>query len=312
MVPFLSSALAEKWVLAKKGWVRQSFWGAITGTPQGLASLSRHAKIAAVILVVLLIAALCFPVTLRVGGKAEAVPEYEYFAFAEMDGIVEQVLVKEGDLVKKGQVLATLREQEIDYKIREAKRLRESYRAEMEILRNLGAETPSKLAESKLVAIKALRAQQDLDFLTWQRQFLSIRSPVDGLVLSKKVESLVGKKFKAGDPFCKIAPPDVLMVEIFVKESDISFVKDGQKSQVFFNYQPNEAENLEVKSISPISEPVERMGGIFRVRASFEHQPKAIKPGMQGTAHIDAGTASLWFVLTRRLFTRIHEALLFF
>jgi multidrug efflux pump subunit AcrA (membrane-fusion protein) len=182
----------------------------------------------------------------------------------------------------------------------------------MEILRNLGAETPSKLAESKLVAIKALRAQQDLDFLTWQRQFLSIRSPVDGLVLSKKVESLVGKKFKAGDPFCKIAPPDVLMVEIFVKESDISFVKDGQKSQVFFNYQPNEAENLEVKSISPISEPVERMGGIFRVRASFEHQPKAIKPGMQGTAHIDAGTASLWFVLTRRLFTRIHEALLFF
>lgn len=312
MVPFLSSALAEKWILAKKGWVRQSFWGAITGMPQGIASWSRQVKIGAVLLVAILIGTLCFPVTLRVGGKAEAVPEYEYFAFAEVDGIVDQVLVKEGDFVKKGQVLATLREQEIDYKIREAKRLRESYRAEMEILRNLGAENPSKLAESKLVAIKALRAQQDLDFLNWQRQFLSIRSPVDGVVLTKKVESLVGKKFKAGDAFCKIAPPDVLVVEIFVKESDISFVKDGQKSQVFFNYQPNEAENLVVKSISPISEPMERMGGIFRVRASFAHQPKAIKPGMQGTAHIDAGTASLWFVLTRRLFTRIHEALLFF
>jgi multidrug efflux pump subunit AcrA (membrane-fusion protein) len=312
MVPFLSSALAEKWILAKKGWIRQSFWAAITGPPKGLGFASQRVKIGAGLVVVIVIAALCFPVTLRLGGKAEAVPEYEYFAFAEMDGIVDQVLVKEGDLVKKGQVLATLREQEIDYKIREAQRLRESYQAETEILRNMGAENPAKLAESKLVAIKALRAQQDLDFLNWQRQFLSIRSPVDGAVLTKKVETLVGKKFKAGDPFCKVAPPDVLMVEILVRESDISFVKDGQKGQVFFNYQPNEAENLVVTSISPMSEPMERMGGIFRVRASFAVQPKGIKPGMQGTAHIDAGSASLWFVLTRRIVTRVNEAFLLF
>ena len=312
MMPFLSSALAEKWMLAKKSSVRKSFWAAITGSPKGVRGFSFYTKVGFAFLLVVLIAALCLPVTLRVGGKAEAVPEYEYFAFAEMDGIVEQVLVKEGDLVNKGAELATLQEQEIDYKIREARRLVESYRAETAILRNMGAEDPAKLAESKLVAIKALRAQQDLDFLNWQRQFLSIKSPRDGVVLTKKVESLVGKKFKAGDPFCKIAPPDVLMVEIFVRESDISFVKDGQSSQVYFNFQPNEALDLKVQSISPISEPMERMGGIFRVRASFAVQPKGIKPGMQGIAHIDAGEASLWFVVTRRLATKINEALLLF
>jgi multidrug resistance efflux pump len=312
MLPFFASALTEKWMLAKDPKVRSSFFEAISASgaeKTGLRrSLKRKLALGAAVMVFV---AMFFPVTLTVGGRADVAPDYEYFAYIQMDGIVDKVLVKEGDSVKKDQPLADLEAKEIDYKIREAKRLLESYKAEMEILRNLGAENPMKLAESQLVAIKSLRAKQELDFLNWQRQFLTVRAPVDGVMLTKKVESLIGKKFKAGEAFCKVAPHDVLVAEIFVRESDISFVRNNQSGEVYFNFQPQKAHKLKVTSISPTAETLERLGSVFRVRANFMGQLSDIKPGMQGIAHIDTERVSLWFMLTRRIRTKINEILLY-
>jgi hypothetical protein len=131
-------------------------------------------------------------------------------------------------------------------------------------------------------------------------------------VLTKKIESLVGKRFKAGEPFCKIAPRDTLLTEIFVREDDISYVKEGQTGEVFFNVQPNVAHAVKVKTIAPVSEPLERVGGVFRVRGIFDKQPPELRPGMTGTAHISTQRKPLWFVLTRRIRSKINEALLHF
>lgn len=313
MVPFFSSALAEKWVLHKKPFMRKTLFPGASGRQRIFEKLGPYGKAMLLIVpIVLIIVGFSIPVTLTVGGKAELAPQREYYAFVEMDGIVDKVLTKEGDLVKNGQLLAVMGDKEIDYKIREAKRSRESYRAEMEILRRLGAENPSKLAESQLVALKIQRAQQDLDFLNWQRGFLNIKSPVEGVVLTKKVESLIGKKFKAGEPFCKLAPHKALLVEIFVRESDVAFVKEGQSGEVFLNYEPKTARKVVVTRVSPMSETMEKTGAVFRVKADFTNSPAESKPGMQGIAHIDAGRASLWFVVTRRIATKLNEILLVF
>jgi multidrug efflux pump subunit AcrA (membrane-fusion protein) len=310
MVPFFSSALAEKWVMAKRPRTRALFMAALSGASGPLKASSVRTRVGmAVGLAVLVLCVFLMPVTLTVGGKAEVAPDYEYCAFVEMDGIVDKVLTREGDSVKKDQVLAELQENEIDYKIREAKRLQESYKAEVEILRNMAAENPAKLAESQLVAIKGLRAKQELDFLNWQRNFLSVKSPVDGTILTKKLESLIGKKFKAGEPFCKVAPHDVLVAEVFIRESDIAYVAKGQPGEIFFNYQPSQGTKFVVKTVSPVSETLERVGSVFRVRGDFVGQPGGMKPGMQGTAHIDTQRASLFFVLTRRLRTKMNELL---
>ncbi|MBI4963400.1 MAG: efflux RND transporter periplasmic adaptor subunit [Desulfomonile tiedjei] len=313
MLPFLASALTEKWMLAKDPKVRRAFFKTISaaGAEEAASRLSLKKKLALVAAVLLLLA-MFVPVTLTVGGRADVAPDYEYFAYVQMDGIVDKVSAKEGDSVKKDQPLAELEAKEIDYKIREAKRLLESYKTEMEILRNLGAENPMKLAESQLVAIKSLRAKQELDFLNWQRQFLTIRAPVDGVILTKKAESLLGKKFKAGEPFCKIAPHDVMVAEVFVRESDISFVAVNQPGEVYFNFQPDRAHKFRVVSISPISETLERAGSVFRVRANFLGQLSDIKPGMQGIAHIDTDRVSMWFMLTRRIRARLNEVFLYF
>ncbi len=311
MAPFFASTFAEKWVLAKDYRVRNSYFQALTGPDEEHRKLTRRVK-AYVLggLIACTIIGLALPVTLTVGGRVEAVPTLEYFAFVQVDGIVDKVMVQEGTEVKRDQAVASLEPKEIDYKIREAKRLMESYKAEMDVLRNMGAENPAKLAESQLVAIKSLRAQNEIDFLNWQKQFVLVRSPVDGVVLTKRIEALVGKRFKAGESFCKIAPKDELEAEVFVRESDISFMQPDQTGEAFFNFQPDRPFPVKVKRISPASESLERMGNVYRVRVALLQKTPELKPGMLGIAHIDTIRASLWFVATRRIKTRISEFLL--
>ncbi|MBI5248734.1 MAG: efflux RND transporter periplasmic adaptor subunit [Desulfomonile tiedjei] len=308
MVPFFSSALAQKWLLANDSRARKSFLAALSSESASDDRRKRRfrAKIIAAAFIFAL-AALCYPFTLTVGGKAEVVPEHEYIAFVEIEGIVQTVFAREGESVKKDQKLAELEAKEIDYKIRESRRSLKAYEAEMEILRSMGAENPLKLAESRLVAIKGLRARQDLEFLDWQREFLNIKSPIDGIVLTKKVETLVGKRFKAGEPFCRVAPYANLEADVFIRESDIGYIEKNQTGDVYFNYRPDQAYKLRVKTISPKSESMERLGAVFRVRAELSERPSEIKPGMLGIAHIDTKRESLWFILTRRIRIKLNE-----
>jgi multidrug resistance efflux pump len=311
MAPFFSSALAEKWVLAKNPWVRNSYFNAVSGVSEDRRKSVRRTKALVLLgLLVCIVIGLSLPITLTIGGRIEAAPEREYFAFVQVDGIVDTVSVQEGQVVKRDQVVASLEPKEIDYKIREARRLQESYKAEMDVLRNMAAENPAKLAESQLVAIKSLRAQNDIEFLNWQRQFVSIRSPVDGVVLTKRIESLIGKRFKAGEPFCKIAPKDELEADIFVRESDVSFVQENQSGEAFFNFEPDRPYPIKVKSISPMAETLERVGNVYRVRVTLLRKAPELKPGMLGIAHIDTKKTSLWFVVTRRIKTKLGEILL--
>lgn len=313
MVPFLSEALALTWLLSAKPSARRFFLAALAKETDGKGRFRRYISWGGfAITVLVLLVALVLPVSLQVGGRADVAAEYEYVAFSQMEGLIGQVFVREGDRVKKGQLLAELQPTEIDYKLREAERMKESYRAERDILLSLGSEDPKKLAESQLVAIKGLRAQYELELLQWQRQFLEIKAPVDGIVLTKKVEALIGKRFKAGEPFCKIAPDDTLVLEIFVRESDASYVKPGLRGDVYFNFRPTEAHAFEVQTIAPISETLERAGAVFRTRAKFFQQPPGIKPGMQGVAHIYGEKVSLFYLLTRRIRTKLNELWLVF
>ncbi len=312
MVPFFSSALAQTWVLEHRQAVRKSFARAISGKALRPGWRFMLKVLLAVAVPLVIVAAMWLPVTLRVGGRAEVAPDREHYAFVETDGVVKEVVTRTGASVKKGEVVAVLDPQEIDYEIKEAERTLDSLKAEVEILRNLGAEDASKLAQSQLAMIKAVRAGQKVEYLEWKRRFLEIHAPADGVVLTDKLESLVGKKFAAGEAFCTVASPEQLMTEILVRESDASYVKPGQAANIFFNFSPEQGHPLLVKSVPPKFEATAREGNAFRVKAEFVGSRPQVKPGMLGVAHIDAGEGSLWFVLTRRLVTRFREMTLMF
>ena len=146
----------------------------------------------------------------------------------------------EGAPVKEGQVVATLDPTEIDFKIKTSQRQLELLTAELTLLKMSSGQDVSKLAESKLVELKAKSVVVELQYLQWQKQFLEIKAPAAGVVTTKHVES-IGKKFKAGEPFCEIAVPKELWAEIYVPEDKVSRVMPGQKGDLYLNNEPRTA-----------------------------------------------------------------------
>jgi multidrug resistance efflux pump len=168
------------------------------------------------------------------------------------------------------------------------------------------------LAKVKLAELKREGVSAELEFLRWQGQFLVITAPVSGVIVTKDVETLVGKKLEAGEPFCEIAEPGLLQTEISVPEDRIMRVKPGREAQVYLNNAPGRGYKLKVDEISPRSEVEPRLGNVYKVTADFVDSPGPIRVGMKGIAGIDTGSTNLWTILTLRLSVRMNQLSLYF
>jgi multidrug resistance efflux pump len=313
LAPVFASALAQRWILNRNPELvpltEVTSW---TGKPI-VKFFSRHKLVLAVAIPALIAALFIIPFSYPVGGEAEIVPRDRHVAFSQIDGLIEHIYVVEGTSVKEGQVLATLDPTELDFKIKTAQRQLELLTAEMNLLKKSSGQDVSKLAESRLVELKAKSVLAELQYLQWQRKFLDIKAPAAGVITTKHVETFIGKKFKAGEPFCEIAVPKELWAEIYVPEDKVSRVKPGQNGDLHLNNDPRTAHNIEVKEVAPRAEAVARLGNIYRVRALFSGDaPPPLKAGMKGVGTIYTEKTSLYSFIEQRLVARWNQFTLHF
>jgi len=304
IAPLFASALAEKWLFQQKPGLR----GLISTQRESRHRLRPKTFAAAAVLSLLLVAVFfLLPVDHTVGGEAEVAPRDKHMAFVKIDGLVDQINVKEDSRVEKGQVLAVLDKKELEHEIKTAERKFEVLTNEMILLRRESGQDPAKLAESKVAELKRKSAWEELEYLKWKTRFLEVKSPVSGVVVTKEIDALVGKKFKAGEPFCEIAAPGELWVTAYVPEDRISPVKKGQPATVYLNNQPGKAYHLKVEEIAPVAQVMPRLGNVYRVRASFVEPPKDLKVGMKGIGKITTERTSLYSIVGRRLLARWNQ-----
>jgi multidrug resistance efflux pump len=99
------------------------------------------------------------PVFVAAEGRVETLPGQEVQVGAELTGRIETVLVKEGDRVKKGQVIARLESQDIVAKLNEAEAQRSVEKAKLDEI-SAGAR-PEEIAQAA-AAYRAASADLDL------------------------------------------------------------------------------------------------------------------------------------------------------
>jgi len=233
-------------------------------------------------------------------------------AFCGIEGLIDKVYVREGSKVEAGQVLATLDPKELDYKARTANRHFDILTSEMALLKRSASEDPSKLAESELVALKRKAAWAEFEYYKWQQQFLEIKAPIAGIVLTKDIESLSGKKFLAGEAFCEIVAPGNLSTDIFVPEDKITYVKTGDPVSLYLSGTPRTGYNLTVSEIAPMAEAHPRLGNVYRVRAPFPDAPPSTMVGMRGIGKIHTMNSTLWYIVSTRLLSQWQKWTLHF
>jgi multidrug resistance efflux pump len=308
--PAFASALAEKWLMEVKPEVGRLFLPAGAETEEGVTK-KVVIRLAIVIVAAFALYALLFlyPMTFTVGGEAEITAQKTFMAFARVDGLIKEIFVREGDRVDKDQRVALMDTKDMDFEIAKTEREIKILDEEMKIqIATSLQDKAEEYAKKKLTEEKKKGAMEQLQYLKWKLNFLEIASPIDGIVLTKDVDSLEGKSLKTGEPLIEIAEADKICCEIRVPEERISYVLAGQDAQLFLNTDPTRGHQLKVDKVPPSAKVLPRLGNVFCVRAVFTHRPDHVNIGMKGVGKIEAKKgASLWEILTHRLQTRWNQ-----
>lgn len=150
-------------------------------------------------------------------------PWVELQLLAKIGGAVQEVLVREGETVSKGQLLALVEDN--DYRIA-VSRARAAYtlaKAEFERDQAIYKKGVIPLAEfdAKETAMQTTKA--DLDNAQLQLSRCQIISPMDGTI--DILEAKVGLYLAIGDPVAEIIKMDKVKAVIGIPESDVSAVR---------------------------------------------------------------------------------------
>ncbi|HWM88995.1 MAG TPA: efflux RND transporter periplasmic adaptor subunit [Kofleriaceae bacterium] len=108
-----------------------------------------------------------------------------------------------------------------------------------------------------------------------------IRSPVTGHVVEKT--ALQGQAVEAGSPLFQIADLSVVWVQADIYEYEMGRIAVGQPASIDFSAYPGERFEGKVTFISPSLDPASRT---LRVRIELGNRDLRLKTGMYGTVHL--------------------------
>ena len=309
--PIMAPTLLERWILDQKTSVSRLFHPDQTVFKR-LGLVDRRFWIAgAVCAFIALALLLLFPINHTVGGEATVVPWERNFAFCKMEGLIEKVLVKEGDVVGQADVLAVLDPKEIYLKIAKTEREIEIMAKQIDRLTREADKTPAKLGERRIAELERLKKIEELKFFKWQSQFLTIKAPQSGIIMTKDIESLAGKRMNAGEPFCEIADPNAMAVEVLVPDYRAALVRPKQTLDVYLNNDPLKSFKLEVSEVAPNAEVTPRHGNVCRVKGKFRQAPQSVMVGMTGIGKIETDKTNLLSIIYEAIALRWNQLFLY-
>ncbi len=197
-----------------------------------------------------------------------------------IQGITKEILVKEGERVKKGQLLIEL---DPDINISRKKTLEKTLDLDEEILNRYSilvkegamAELQYLQQKNRVSEIKSEIEENDI-LLDYQL----IKSPIDGVVFDLKAvkPGFVGR---ASEAILKIVPNDNLQAKVDIESRQIGFVSVGKQAEISIDSFPSTDFGIIEGEISRVGsdalKPDPQMGKGFRYPANIELKSQKLK-----------------------------------
>jgi RND family efflux transporter MFP subunit len=232
------------------------------------------------------------PVDYRVTAKTVIEGEIQRVAAAPFDGFISSGLVRPGDTVKAGQVLATLDDRELKIEQVRWASERDQYESRLR----------EATAAHELSAVQVLSAQMRQAEAQWalaseKIERASVRAPFDGIVVSGDLNQQIGTPVETGKTLFEIAPLQSYRIILQVDERDIRHVASGQPGRLIMTGIAGEPMAFTVAKVTPVATAQDGKN-FFGVEAAIADASPRFRPGMEGVGKIEVGDRSLWWVLT--------------
>ncbi len=258
----------------------------------------------------LVILAALWPMKVRVEGDCTLLPLKRALVTAEAPGRIEEVLVREGERLTKNQIIARLDTRRLQSELDTTTQARKRLEAEAERQRAQGKEALARMA------MLDAQAQAEMEKrLKMEIELAQLRSPLDGLVMTKDVHLKNGTFLQAGEVMAEVASVEAWDLRVEIAEADISLIEESldQDTSLPVDYllytqsaQELHGQLTSKKQISPALQAGPD-GARFsitlpKVEIPDRMQP-LMRPGLTGRAKIELGRKPAGAVLLRK-FTR--------
>lgn len=193
---------------------------------------------------------------------------------------VGQLVVKEGDRVKAGDLLAKLSSDTITLAVKQAEN---DLKTQQQSLTNLI--DPSQDPSGNLQAARNKVATAELALATKQGdlQDLQIKSPIDGQISA--VTPRIGDRIATGANAFRVADYGAMQITITVDELDVAKVKPGQKATIALDALPGRPYTGKVMKVNPEGTFKNDIAN-FEVTVSVDN-PQGMLAGMNAAVTID-------------------------
>jgi hypothetical protein len=252
-------------------------------------------------------AILLYPKSELVEGNCALMPERHNAIVAETPGLVKKVFVQEGSHVKKGEPVAELDTHRLETELEAARKETARLMAEAERYRGAGDEASAQVASLQAGAARANGERLESDIAA-----ATLRSPIDGVILTKDVEKHAGEFIQIGTSLAEVAGLDAWDLRVDVNQRDIGKVEHRLAKgpiEVGFILYSQTAYTLSSKleSSRQISAAAEArdIDHVFIVTLENVQIPESIRnsmrPGLTGRAKIDLGRKALGWIWVSNL-----------
>jgi membrane fusion protein, copper/silver efflux system len=213
----------------------------------------------------------------RLYGKVEADERLLQSQVAHVSGRIERLLVNfTGESVVRGQVLAQLYSPEL---INAQQELLEAAKTKLTQAAIYDA------AKEKLLQWKLTEKQiEKIEESGSVQNTVDIVSNSNGLVMSRSVST--GDYVTRGMVLFEISDLSKVWVIFDAYESDLMFLRNGQKVSFTFQSLPGSRYSEKIVFVSPVIDPVTR---VVKVRVETDNKGSMLKPGMFATGIVSSG-----------------------
>jgi len=200
---------------------------------------------------------------------------------AKVEGEIREVLVEEGDLVEKGQILARLDGDRLRLELNESRARLNKMQRDFE--RNKELREKRLLSEGDFEKIRydleALEAAFNLASL--ELDYTQIRAPIAGVISERYIK--LGNTVRVGEQMFRVTSFDPLVAYMHIPEREFRRISAGQPVAIDIDALAGEDYIAAVTRVSPIVDPGT---GTFKVTIEIRDETLRIKPGMFGRMSI--------------------------
>ncbi len=198
-------------------------------------------------------------------------------------GIIEKIFVKEGQNVRKGQLLATLNLTEINAQVQQASESVQKAERDLKRVTNLYRDSVATLEQVQNLTTALSVAKQSLEIASYNQGYSKIYASNNGVIVKKLMNE--GELAGPGTPvfFMNASGANDWVIKVGVADKDWTRLRMGDRSTVTLDAFP---EQIFTAIVSNLSQGADQSSGLYQAELKLNTQGKKMATGLFGNAQI--------------------------